>query len=268
MVTWSNMAGGRLRGGGRRRWRARARDGVTPPPRLARSNCSCTSPPRGARLRPIARIAGAAGLVLAAVTLFAGTASAHSFRHGAVFVQTDDPAGNAVVAYDRARDGSLRPAGSYATGGRGGVLAGSVVDHLASQGSLALDRRAGLLYAVNAGSDTITVFAVHGDRLVRRQVVGSGGSFPVSVAVHDRLVYVLNARYGGSVQGYGRPGDRLLPVASRHRDLGLDPAAAPEFTHTPGQVAFTPEGRALLVTTKANTNAVDVFRVDRFGGLS
>ena len=47
---------------------------------------------------------------------------------------------NRVVAYDRAADGTLTPAGSYATGGRGGILAGSVVDHTASQGSLAADR--------------------------------------------------------------------------------------------------------------------------------
>ena len=61
-------------------------------------------------------------------------------------------------------DGSLKQAGSYRTGGLGGVLDGSVVDHLASQGSLQLDREHGLLYAVNAGSDTITVFGVDGDR--------------------------------------------------------------------------------------------------------
>ena len=42
----------------------------------------------------------------------------------------------------------------------GGILAGSVVDHLASQGSLSYDPRHALLYAVNAGSDTISVFAV------------------------------------------------------------------------------------------------------------
>jgi 6-phosphogluconolactonase (cycloisomerase 2 family) len=217
-------------------------------------------------LRITTRLAAAAGLALTAAALLAGPASAHS--RGAVFVQTDDPAGNTIVAYDRAPDGRLSQAGSYATGGLGGVLTGSVVDHLASQGSLALDRRAGLLYAVNAGSDSVTVFGVHGDRLQRRQVVSSGGSFPVSLAVHDRVVYVLDARGGGAVQGYLRLGDHLLKVPGWHRDLGLDPTATPEFTHTPGQVAFTPDGRGLLVTTKANTNAVDVFRVDRFGGLS
>ena len=215
------------------------------------------------------RFAGAAGAALAAAALLAGPASANPQRSaGAVFVQTDDPAGNTVVAYDRAPDGSLRPAGSYRTGGLGGVLDGSVVDHLASQGSLQLDREHGLLYAVNAGSNTITVFGVDGDRLVRRQVLPSFGDFPASIAVHDNLVYVLNARKGGSVQGYVRIAGFLVPIPAWHRALGLDPAAAPEFTHTPGQVAFTPDGNHLLVTTKANTNAVQAFDVDRLGGLS
>ena len=211
------------------------------------------------------RLAGAAFAALAAAALLAGPASAHPQR-SAVFVQTDDPAGNTIVAYDRAPDGSLSQAGSYRTGGLGGVLDGSVVDHVASQGSLQLDH--GLLYAVNAGSDTITVFGVDGDRLVRRQVLPSFGHFPASIAVHGNLVYVLNARGGGSVQGYARIGGFLVPIGLWHRALGLDPVAAPEFTHTPGQVAFTPDGDHLLITTKANTNAVQAFDVDRLGGLS
>jgi DNA-binding beta-propeller fold protein YncE len=216
----------------------------------------------------LTRLAGAAAGALAAAALLAGPASAHPGSPGALFVQTDNPAGNAVVAYDRAAGGGLRQAATYRTGGLGGVLGGSVVDHLASQGSLTYDRASGLLYAVNAGSDTLTVFAVDGDRLSRRQVIPSFGDFPVSVAAHDRLVYVLNARHGGSVQGYVRVGDHLLPIPAWHRRLGLDPAATPEFTTTPGQVAFTPDGRRLVVTTKANGNAVDVFGLDRFGGPS
>jgi hypothetical protein len=208
-----------------------------------------------------------AGAALAAVLLFAVPASAHPPKPGgAVFVQTDDPAGNTIVAYDRNADGSLTQAGSYRTGGLGGVLGGSVVDHLASQGSLQLDH--GLLYAVNAGSDTITVFAVDGDRLIRRQTLPSLGEYPVSIAVHDNLVYVLNARRGGSIQGYARVGGFLVPVPLWHRGLGLDPNATPEFTTTPGQVAFTPDGDQLLVTTKANTNGVEAFGIDRLGGPS
>ena len=123
-------------------------------------------------MRTAIRVVAAAAVAAAAVATAASPAFASASspaganRAGhAVFVQTDNTAGNRVVAYDRAADGTLAPAGSYATGGRGGILAGSVVDHTASQGSLASDLQHGLLYAVNAGSDTISVFAVHGDRL-------------------------------------------------------------------------------------------------------
>ena len=186
----------------------------------------------------------------------------------AVFVQTDDPAGNQVVAYSRAANGTLTAANTYATGGLGGVLSGSVVDHLAPQGSLAYDQRHALLYAVNAGSNTVSVFSVRGSHLSLNQVLSSGGTFPVSVAVHGDLVYVLNAENGGSVQGFAVLLDRLIPLPGSNRPLGLNPAATPQFTNTPGQVAFSPDGDELIVTTKANGNDIDVFGVGFLGYLS
>jgi DNA-binding beta-propeller fold protein YncE len=154
-----------------------------------------------------------------------------------------------------------------APGDSAGFLGGSVVDQLASQGSLAFDRGHGLLYAVNAGSGTITVFSVYGDRLDRRQVISSGGTFPVSVAFHGGLVYVLNARGGGSVQGFLRIGAALARIRSWNRPLGLGPALTPEFTRTPGRVAFTPDGSRLIVTTKGNGNDIGVFTAGLPGGL-
>ena len=213
-----------------------------------------------------AAVALGLGVVTAASPASAATsAAAPAGASHAVFVQTDDPAGNHVVAYHRGAGGVLVWAGTYATGGLGGVLDGAVVDHLASQGAVAYDSRHALLLVTNAGSDTVSVFAVNGDQLRLRQVVRSGGDFPVSIAVHGNAVYVLDARAGGAVQGYVIAGRRLFPVAGWHRPLGLDPTATPEFTHTPGQVAVTPDGRWLLVTTKANTSAVDVFGLGRFG---
>lgn len=185
------------------------------------------------------------------------------FGAPAVFVQNDDQAGNAVVAYARSASGDLIQTGEYATGGLGGALSGSVVDHLASEGSLGYDQ--GLLVAVNAGSNTITTFAVAGDRLVRLQILPSGGAFPVSVAMHGNRVFVLDARGGGAIQGYLRIGDRLLPVPSWHRSLGLDPHQTPEFTSTPGQIGFTPDGSRLVVTTKNGSNSVLVYDVGPIG---
>ncbi len=229
--------------------------------------------------RSRACIAAAAAVLavcaLAVPAALAGTARAADTPSGfgrgadhAVFVQTDNPAGNQVVAYSRAADGTLTAAGTVATGGLGGVLAGSAVDHLASQGSLTYDQRHALLYAVNAGSNTVSVFSVRGDRLSLTQVIGSGGTFPVSVTVHGDVVYVLNAENGGNVQGFFVLLDRLIPLPGSTRPLGLNPAATPQFTNTPGQVAFTPDGSELIVTTKANGSAVDVFGVGPFGLLS
>jgi 6-phosphogluconolactonase (cycloisomerase 2 family) len=224
-------------------------------------------------MKSSARLAAISGIATLATAFLTGTSLAATHQDaapsaGAVFVQTDAVGGNAIAVYDRAADGTLRVAGTYPTGGLGGTLTGSVVDHLASQGSLAYDRTRGLLYAVNAGSDTVTVFSVNGDRLIRRQIISSGGTFPVSIAIHGGLLYVLNARDGGSVQGFLRIGSALVKIPAWHRDLGLNPAQTPEFTSTPGQVAFTPDGSKLIVTTKGNGNDIDVFTVGSFGGLS
>jgi 6-phosphogluconolactonase (cycloisomerase 2 family) len=185
----------------------------------------------------------------------------------AVFVQTDNVKGNQIVVYDRSAEGKLAQAGVYNTGGLGGALEGSEVDHLASQGSLTLDRQNGLLYAVNAGSNSVSVFAVLGDKLALRQVIGSGGTFPVSIAVHNGIVYVLNGLEGGSVQGFSVSGGRLVAIPGSNRALGLG-SESPQFTHSPGTVVFSPEGTQLIVTTKANGNDVDVFSVAPGGTLS
>jgi 6-phosphogluconolactonase (cycloisomerase 2 family) len=226
----------------------------------------------GARVIAMMGVAAFAGAAALAITAPADAATVpHDFFGGAgrvVLVQTDNTAGNQVVVYDRAGDGTLSQAGAYATGGLGGQTAGSAADHLSSQGSLGYDRRDGLVVAVNAGSNTVSVFGIRGDRLSLHQVIGSGGTFPVSVAVHGDLVYVLNAENGGSVQGYRISFGRLFPIPGSNRLLGLDPTATPQFTHTPGQVAFSPDGSQLIVTTKANGNDIDVFRVGFDGSLS
>jgi 6-phosphogluconolactonase (cycloisomerase 2 family) len=81
-------------------------------------------------------------------------------------------------------------------------------------------------------------------------------------------VYVLNALGGGSVQGFRVVFGRLVPIPGSARSLGLNPSASPQFTNTPGQVAFSPGGTQLIVTTKANGNDIDVFGVGPDGALS
>ncbi len=184
----------------------------------------------------------------------------------AVFVQTDDLTANSVIAFHRSDDGSLRKVATYLTGGRGGVADQAPLDSLASQGALTYDPGHGLLLAVNAGSDSLTVFGVAGDRLQRVQVVGTRGEFPVSVAVHGDLVFVLDAGGTGAVSGYRIVTGRLAPLPWAHRSLGLANTDPPLFITAPAQIGFDPAGTHLVVTTKANGTLV-VIPVGSFGDL-
>ncbi|MBD2896174.1 hypothetical protein amrb99_51180 [Actinomadura sp. RB99] len=220
---------------------------------------------------------GVIALILAVATMLAGTgratADGRSHHWGidharAVFVQTNKPksaGGNTIRVFKRADNGRLKAAGEFKTGGNGGAVAGAPTDALASQGSLVYDGR--LLFAVNAGSNTITLFRVRGTELERLQVIRSGGLLPVGIAVHHGLVYVLNAGGDGSVQGFRLGHDRLHPIAGAHRSLGLGNPERPNFLLSPAQVGVDPHGRFVLVTTKTN-NTVLAFRVGHGGRLA
>jgi 6-phosphogluconolactonase (cycloisomerase 2 family) len=210
---------------------------------------------------------------LATALLGAPAVAAHADEdeggHHAVFVQTNDLNGNSIAAYSRNENGILTYAATYATGGKGGRAAGAVVDPLASQEALVYDRGHRLLLAPNAGSNTVSVFSVRGDRLHLTQIVGSGGPFPASIAVHEDIVYVLDAGGAGYVQGYRIADGTLYPIAGSLRSLGLANSNPPAFLQSPAQVGFTPDGRELVITMKGNSGgSVDVFSVSDEGQLS
>jgi hypothetical protein len=118
-----------------------------------------------------AALAAAVLAAVAAIAIAGPASAAAADQHlpggtgGVVFVQTDNAAGNNVITYDRSASGTLRQSGSYPTGGLGGQTGGSGADHLASQGSLSYSPQQALLYAVNAGSNTLSVLAVSGTGL-------------------------------------------------------------------------------------------------------
>jgi 6-phosphogluconolactonase len=207
-------------------------------------------------------------LALSSAAAFApAAASAHSRPHhpwrdgGNVYVNDNTATANTVAAFQRRPDGSLQPlpGSPFATGGAG-TGAG-----IGSQGSLqtAFDGR--YVLAVDAGSDQISVLAVGWDgslRPVPGGTVSSGGSQPVSIAVHDDLVYVANAgggpgttNYTGFVLGFDGvlhplPGSTIpLPDGSQ-----------------PGDVLFNATG-SKLAATRVGSSLIDSFIVDRGGRL-
>jgi len=215
-------------------------------------------------------LAGLAGLAVPAVAGADGLGHGDgpggpSGRPSVVYVQTNDPTGNQIVSY--VADGhGLHQVGRTDTGGLGVAVPGAVVDKLASQSGLAADPSDGLLVGVNGGSGTISVFHTFGPFVGRPHVVSSGGATPVSVAVRGDLIYVLDAGGAGSIQGYYA--DSLRPVPGSNRTLGLTAGLTPAFLNTPGQIGFTPDGRHLVVTTKANGSDIDVFGLTPWGGVT
>lgn len=204
-------------------------------------------------------------LIVAAAALLglgAGPAAASGKKHdgygsrdygGVVYAMTNDSAGNEIVTFIRDTRGRLHRSGrgGVSTGGAGGsVTAG--VDPLGSQGSLIFDASHDLLFAVNAGDNTVTAFdtGAFGLPLRRRTVVPSGGYIPVSLAVSEDRLYVLNAGGTGAISTFeiGRYG-QLTHLDTL--DLGLVARnLTPPFDNVmaPGQVGVDALARNLIVT--------------------
>jgi len=188
-------------------------------------------------------LALAAGIAVALVG--AANAKADS-APGAVYTETNGVPTNSVVVYSRAADGTLTESQTVPTGGSGvpssPPFGFPVTD---SQGAVALSSDRRFLFAVNAGSDTISSFSLgrHGIALVDQ--APSGGVFPVSITVSQRgVVYVLNEG-SDSIAGFRvSPGGSLIPIAGSVRSFGSGTVAA--------QAGFNPTGDVLAVSERGS----------------
>lgn len=170
----------------------------------------------------------------------------------AVYTITNASDGNEVAVYTRANDGSLSFQASYPTGGLG-----SGVD-LGSQGAVILSENGRRLFAVNAGSNQISVFAVKNSGLQLLDVADSRGSTPISLTLSGRILYVLNAGGSGNISGFQvRENGKLAALAGSTRPLSNGGSGA---SPQPAQISFRPDGRLLVVTEKA-TNLIDLYAV-------
>jgi Lactonase, 7-bladed beta-propeller len=155
-------------------------------------------------------------------------------------------------------NGTLTPAGMFSTGGSGNPVAqpgDPPTDPLASQGSLILSEDNDFLFAVNAGSNEISVLAIGKDGLMLVDKVASGGIRPISLTVHENLLYVLNEGGTPNITGFTVSDEgQLSPLAGSTRPLAGGSAA------DPAEVRFSPDGELLTVTEKAS-NLIDTYTV-------
>jgi 6-phosphogluconolactonase (cycloisomerase 2 family) len=182
-------------------------------------------------------------------------ATARGDEGGALYTMDNAAGANHVLAFHRGVDGFVTSMGSFATGGAG-TGAG-----LSSQGSILLSKDSRWVFACNAGSSEISVLAVTAQGLTLSDKVDSGGKGPVSLTLRQNLLYAVNAGGGAgdkdSITGFIFANGKLLALPESTRALSADNTG-------PGQVSFTSDGEALVVTERT-TSLIDAFQLGADG---
>ncbi|HEV2992328.1 MAG TPA: hypothetical protein VG759_28100, partial [Candidatus Angelobacter sp.] len=200
------------------------------------------------------------GLCLLWVMAAAPVAMGEPARNaGFVYTITNPSDLNAVAAYRQERtSGKLSYLGSFPTAGLGAAttdVVGTEQHAIVTVGNR--------LYAVNPGSNDISVFAIeaNGELRLLHAPFPSQGITPVSLAIHGHLLYVANL--GDSVTrpnyaGFRVNDEGLLPLENSAIFLNIG--------DHPSDLLFDRKGE-LLVGSRGVGNVLDVFRVAPDGRL-
>jgi 6-phosphogluconolactonase (cycloisomerase 2 family) len=198
--------------------------------------------------RVATRSAGLAAAARAAVMLLAAAgpmpragAEDHARPRNVVYVESNDPDGNAILAFTRHDDGNLTPlpGSPFSTGGTG-ITPTFNLGPFDSDQEVIANASHTLLFAVNGGSDTIAVFKIGDDGSlapVHGSPFPSGGSNPVSLGLDGDVLCVVNkdedpGHPGQFLPNYTTfrvtPAGRLVPIprSTVFDELGSDPSQA------------------------------------------
>lgn len=196
--------------------------------------------------------------VCAGVALISAAPFASAKQIEAVYTMSNQVAGNEVLVFHRRPNGNLESAGAFATGGNG------TGGGLGNQGAVVLDPSDRWLFVVNAGSSSVSSFAVLEDGLQLVDTEPSGGFRPISLTVFGARLYVLNAgdpndtNVNDNVTGFHINQDgTLTPIPNSTQPLSANETG-------PAQISMNKEGTVLVVTEKA-TNSITTYTVDSDG---
>ncbi len=172
-----------------------------------------------------------------------------------LYTESNALEGNSILTYKIKNNGSLYFNGATASGGSG------TGKGLGSQGALVLDKNHHWLFAVNAGSNSVSSFKVNWDgSLTLSHTESTYGTTPVSVSVHGNRLYVLN-RGSDNIHGFWIGADgKLSHIQGSTQPLSSTAVDAP-------QISFSPEGDWIIVTEKA-TNIIGTFKVKNDGSVN
>ncbi len=184
-----------------------------------------------------------------------------------VYVESNDPAGNAIFGFKRQPDGSLvpLPKSPYPAGGLG-ITPTFALGPFDSDQNVIVNPDHTLLFAVNGGSNSIAVFSIAANGVlmpVAGSPFASGGSNPVSVGLAGDTLCVVNQDQDPDHPGLFLPnytsfrvtsGGKLTPITKStfYVDAGSSPSQA--LISPDDQVLFGAEflGGLLRTFTIAN----------------
>ncbi|GLB40423.1 hypothetical protein LshimejAT787_0802940 [Lyophyllum shimeji] len=200
---------------------------------------------------------------------------------GAAYFISNEPTGNQIIAADIGTDGKLTLRRAVDAGGLGahGNTDPNGPDPLFSQGAIKASSSGNIVATVNAGSNTLAVFKVNpNDPTAITMIgkpVGSGGEFPVSLAINKAGDTVCSLN-GGAVNGVNcfkvDQHKGLVPIANTARSLKLNqttPATGPPGTAS--HIVFSEDNKQLIASIKGippQPGFLAVFDVASDGSLS
>ena len=183
---------------------------------------------------------------------------------GAAFVATNDLENNELASFGRLSDGTLVHIGNFATGGAGSTEfdGGEGLDPLISADSVIVTEDENYVLVVNAGSDSITVFAINDDfTLTRTSVVDSGGVGPNSLAIDGNLVAVTNIDRDGLALGEagttrGEPNDEgnVVTFYLNGGELAATGNSV-DLDNRPANIDFSTDGDRIIVSSITSGSA-------------
>jgi 6-phosphogluconolactonase len=216
-----------------------------------------------------------------------------------VYTESNAAAGNQLLVFAQSEDGLLALASAIPTHGLGSG------GGLSNEGALAMSPGGSLLFAVNAGNNSISAFRIDGGTVDFLATTPSGGLTPVSLAVYDDLLYVLNqgsdaitgfrihdngrlealpgstqrlsgAAVGGAQLLFSSGGDFLIATEKLGSQIGVfalvgDIAQPGQFQQSFGPVpfGFAVDRRDRLAVSEAGGSNVTSYALDTdTGGLS
>jgi 6-phosphogluconolactonase len=226
---------------------------------------------RDVRLRRLLGILVAAlALTTPALASAAQKGAAKKVNYDAVYTTSNDPAGNSVIVFSRAANGTLTQRKVVATGGKGikgtAPFGFPIVD---SSGSVNLTSDGKVLFVVNAGDNSVSSFQItaSGPKLVSH--VSSHGKLPISLTSSGDVLYVVNETsqniYGWRFSSSGK----LTPIAGSNRKLtAVTPKGKKDKVGVTAGIGFADNGGIIAVTQRGlprTYGEIDTFVISKSG---